>query len=126
MKTPILLAVSGALLAVPVDAAPLVTMSPAVKRDVECFMLYSVAVNDAVSSKNEQIKQAGSFGVMYFFGKVRAMAPDLNFADAVRQVAEGFDADPQREAIGNACDAEFRKRGAELVALGQELQKPAP
>jgi hypothetical protein len=126
VRTPTFLAVSGALLAAPAYSAPLIPMSAAVKRDVQCFVLYSVAVNGAEASKNEKMKQAVSLGVMYFFGKVRTVAPDLNFAGAVRQVAEAFDTDPERETIGSACDAEFQKRGAELIALGQELQKPTP
>lgn len=121
-----LLAGLSVLLSTSANAAPTVAMSAAVKRDVQCFVLYSVAVNAAETSKDEKVKQAGSLGVMYFFGKVKVSAPELNFADAVRQEANAIDSDPQAEQIGNACDTEFQKRGAELIDLGRELQQPEP
>lgn len=126
MKNLMSLAGIGLILSTSAHAAPPVTMSAAVKRDVQCFVLYSIAVNGAETSRDEKLKQAGSFGMMYFLGKIKVAAPELNFVEAVRQEANAFDSGTKGEEVGTACDAEFQKRGAELVDLGRQLQQPEP
>jgi hypothetical protein len=88
-------------------------------------MLFAAAVDQAGKAKNDQLRQAGSLGVMYFLGKLTAEAPALNLADAVRQDGKAMDANPHLKAIGAACDSEFAKRGKQLTDFGQQLQ-PAP
>jgi hypothetical protein len=53
-------------------------------------------------------------------------APTVNLVEAVRQEANAFDGNPHMKDVGNACDAEFQKRGAELIDLGKQLQQTAP
>ena len=110
----------------PAEAAPPITMSTAVQQDVRCFMLFAAAVDQAGKAKNEQAREATSLAVTYFLGKLTVEAPTLNLVDAVRQEASTMDGSPRAKAVGAACDAEFSKRGQELVNFGQQLQKTEP
>ena len=126
MKKRLLLAASSVLLSTPTYAAPPIMMSPALKRDVQCFVLFAIAVDGAESSNDEKMKQAGSLGMMYFLGKIRVSDPDLDFVEAVRQEANAMDVVPPTEEFGEDCDAEIQTRGAELIDLGQQLQQVLP
>jgi len=101
-------------------------MTPAVQQDVRCFMLFAAAVDQAGKAKNDQAREATSLAVMYFLGKLTIEAPTLNLVGAVRQEAPTMDGSARAKAVGAACDAEFSKRGQELVDFGQQLQKTEP
>jgi hypothetical protein len=83
------------LLATSVPAQSAMPLSGAVQRDVQCFMLYSIAVDTAVKAKEEKTQEAASLGVMYFVGKLAVESPGLNLADAVRQEADGMTGNPR-------------------------------
>lgn len=99
-----------------------VSLTPPVKRDVQCFLLYAMGVDLA---KDDTARQAASLGTMYFVGKLQVGAPGLDLTQAVRQEAESFQTNPNAKAIGAGCDAEVQKRGNELIDLGQQLQNIA-
>ncbi len=110
-----------AVFAVLSPAAP-AQLSPSsqVTSDIQCFMLYSVGVGTATDDNS---RTAGSLGVMYFIGKLQAEAPGLDLVAAVREQAQTFENNPRLKEIGAACDAEFHKRGEELIEVGKELQQ---
>jgi len=97
-----------------------VAMSAATRADLQCFVLNLVAVGSATE---DEIKQAGSIGTMYFFGKLRVEAPDLDLVAAVRQELESFQGNPKAAAIAEACDSEVAERGSDLTQFGEELMK---
>jgi hypothetical protein len=100
-------------------------VSAAVQRDVQCFILYSIAVDTAATAKDDKTQAAASLGVMYFVGKLAVEAPGLNLAGAVRQEADTMSGNPRAKEIGANCDIEFMKRAQELRDVGQQLQAPA-
>ena len=95
-------------------------LTPAVKQDVRCFVLFLIAAGTATEDES---KHGASVGVMYYFGKLRIEAPTLSLADAIRDEAAAFENNPQAEAIGEACDSELQERGSDLMNLGEELDK---
>jgi hypothetical protein len=97
--------------------------SDAARQDLRCFVLYAIAVDEA---QDEKVKAGTSLGLMYFFAKIKLEAPALNLAAAIRQEATAMDNDPRLKEEGAACDAEFQKRGDELLDLGQQLQELGP
>jgi hypothetical protein len=113
------------LLAASGPAQSSVPLSPAVQYDVQCFILYSIAVDTAVKAKDDKTQEAASLGVMYFVGKLTVESPGLNLADAVRQETNGMSGNPRAKEIGAACDAEFAKRAQELLDISQQLQTVA-
>jgi hypothetical protein len=113
------------LLAASRPAQSAVPLSPAAQHDVQCFMLYSIAVDTAVTAKDDKTQAAASLGVMYFVGKLAVEAPGLDLASAVRQEADGMDANPHVKEIGVACDTEFAKRAEELRDIGRQSLTPA-
>ena len=117
----LMLLMSAAAAAAP-NTVP-VPMVPAVKQDVQCFLLYAVAVDTA---KDDKEKHGSSLGVMYYFAKLRVEAPTLDLAQAVKQEVTAFETDPKLKETGAACDAEFQKRGQELIDLGTQLEQLMP
>jgi hypothetical protein len=97
-------------------------LPPTVKRDVQCFVLYSIAVANSAEAKDESKKQAAGLGVTYFYGKLRVGAPGLKLREAVQQETTALENDPKVKEVGESCDAEFQERGAELRQLGEDLQ----
>ena len=114
------IAFAAAVAAVPVQSAP-VSLNPLVERDVQCFVLYAIGVNNAVGASDDKAREAGSLGLMYYLGKLEVGAPGVNLTEAVRQEATALQSNPNAKRIGASCDAEFQKRGAELIDLGQKL-----
>lgn len=110
----------------PAHAAAPAALSAPVKKDLRCFLLYAAAVGHADSSKDTQAKNAGSFGVMYFFGKLKTEAPTLDLFSALRDEAISMESDPQLKESGTACDTEFQNAGSQLMELGKRLQQLAP
>ena len=108
----------------PAQAAAPTALTPAVQQDVRCFMLFAAAVNDAAKANNSKVREATSLAVMYFYGKLAVESPGLNVVDVVRQEAKALEGDPAAKQVGAACDAEFGKRGKELMDVGQRLQQP--
>ncbi len=103
----------------PAQAAAPLTLAAPVKHDVQCFVLYSIGVGLA---DNDKDKTAAMLGLMYFVGKLRVNAPDLDLQQAIRQEADGFKDNPDLKAIGSGCDDEVQARSSELKALGQQLK----
>lgn len=109
----------------PTDSVGPPPLSEPARRDVQCFMLYAVAVNGAAAGSDDKVKQAAGLGVMYFFTKLKVEAPKLDLYETIRQQAAAMKAGPELNAVGAACDVEFQKQGTELRDLGQRLQKSA-
>jgi len=117
---------AGALAAAP---APAPALSAVARKDVQCFVLYAVAVQQADEAKDDKVREAGTLGLMYFFGRLQVEAPGADLVAAVRREAEAIEAGENMKDVGAACDAEFQKRGAELMDLGKQLQQsiaPSP
>jgi len=102
------------------QSAP-IALPPDVQRNVQCFMLYAAA---AGNPQNKQVQAAGGLGMMYYLGRLDVRAPGLDIVRAVRQEARILESPANAKAIGAACDAEAKKRGQQLVQIGNELQKP--
>jgi hypothetical protein len=109
---------AGASFPAPSAAAPL---TPAAQRDLRCFMLYAMAVDQAVNKKDEKMQQAAGLGLIYFLGKLKVEAPALVLADAIRQEAGSLKDDEATRSAGDSCDREFQSAGAEMRNLGPEL-----
>ena len=118
----------GAAAAAPAPAhpAPPVAVAAPVRKDLRCFLLYAAAVGSAAKSNDAQTKAAGSFGLMYFYGKLKSEAPTLDLFPALRDEAAAMEKDPQLKVSGAACDTEFQNAGSELTDLGNRLQELAP
>ena len=107
----------------PVMPPPPTILSAPVKHDVQCFMLYAVAVHSA--ENDDKVKQAAGLGVMYFFAKLKVEAPTIDLFETIRTQAAGMKAGPELKAVGESCDTEFQQRGAELRDLGGRLKQTA-
>ena len=129
MRRLISLAAVAAVTATSAEAAP-IKMTPAVQKDVQCFLLFAVASGQAGDSKDDQKQQGTALALTYYMGKLAVSSPGLNLADAIRQESETFKGNPHAKEIGDSCDTEFGKVGAQLRDLGSELDKsettPAP
>ena len=119
------LTLAGLLLASAAPAQPVVrvSLSPAVKRDAQCFILYAIGVGTA---KNDSDRNGASIGTMYFYTKLRIGAPDVDLVLALKQESDAIQYDPKIKQIGAECDTELQQRGAELIDLGQKLQEMTP
>jgi len=106
----------------PVMPAPPIILSAPAKHDVQCFMLYAIAVQGAVEKNDEKVKQAGGLGVMYFFTKLKVEAPKLDLFETNKQQAVALKGGPELDAIGKSCDTEFQETGAALQGLGERLK----
>ena len=107
----------------PAYAAQPAALSEPVKHDVQCFMLYAMAVQHAVEGNNEKVKQAGGLGVMYYFTKLKVEAPNLDLFETIKQEANGMKAGAELEATGRSCDTEFQQQGLALQNLGERLKQ---
>jgi len=105
------------LLATEASAAPL---APAVRHDVQCFILFSMAVGAA--EKPEQ-KTAATLAVPYYMGKIRTHSPGLDIAQAALDEIRSLRGSPDAERIGEQCDAEFQGVGRDLISIGERLQQ---
>ena len=117
------LASAAALTAAPAPTPPLTSVA---RNDVQCFVLYAVAVQQAEEAKDDKVKAAATLGLMYFFGRLKVEAPGADLVAAIRQEAAAMESSADMEAVGAACDAEFRTRGTELMDLGKQLQQTVP
>jgi hypothetical protein len=97
--------------------------SATTNHDVQCFMLYAAGIGVATDDKARFV---ATMGTMYFFGRLKSEAPDLNLEQAIRAEGDKFADNPNAKAIGEACDKEVQERGAELEDVGQRLQRAAP
>src|SRR6476646_11971858 len=126
MRFLVVLAAFATVAAAPAPrSAPRVSLSPSVQKDVQCFVLFAAAVASAGNAHDDAARAASGLGVMYYLGKLQVGAPGLNLVAAVRQEADAFVDNPRVKDIGATCDAEFQKRGQELVDFGNQLQEPA-
>src|SRR5690348_18027281 len=113
MNSLVLLFSAATVAAAPAPTVPVetITLSEPVKHDVQCFMLYAIAVQQAVEGNNDKVKQAGGLGVMYFFTKLKIEAPTLNLVDTIKQQAGATEGGTQLKAIAATCDTEFQRQG---------------
>jgi hypothetical protein len=115
-----LLAICAAFMAaVPSQAAPPVSRSPAIEKDAQCLLLYLAAAGDGKDEKTQQAAIAGSW---YFLGKLDVSAPGTDLVQLLRDEGNALQGNPRAREIGAACDAELAKRGNELIDVGQQLQ----
>jgi len=110
----------------PARSAPPIALSPSAQKDVQCFILFATAVDDAQAANDEKVKEATSLAVMYYLGKLAVEAPGLDLVEAVRQEALAMEGNIHVKDIGAACDAEFGRVGSELISMGNQLQDPTP
>jgi hypothetical protein len=122
MNSVMLLFSAAAAAPAPVMPAPPIILSAPAKHDVQCFMLYAIAVQGAVEKNDEKVKQAGGLGVMYFFTKLKVEAPKLDLFETIKQQAVALKGGPELDAIGKSCDTEFQETGAALQGLGERLK----
>jgi len=125
MKSLMLLLSAASIVAAPTPAIAAQPAGPpeSVKHDVQCFMLYAMAVQHAVEGNNEKVKQAGGLGVMYFFTKLKMEAPSLDLFETIKQQANDMKAGAELQAIGTSCDTEFQQQGLALQNLGERLKQ---
>ena len=125
MKSLMLLLGAAAAVAAPAraQAAQPAALSGPVKHDVQCFMLYAMAVQHAVEGNDEKVKQAGGLGVMYYFTKLKVEAPNLDLFETIKQQANDMKGGAELQAIGRSCDTEFQQQGLALQNLGERLQQ---
>ena len=122
MNSVMLLFSAAAAAPAPVMPTPPIILSAPAKHDVQCFMLYAIAVQGAVEKNDEKVKQAGGLGVMYFFTKLKVEAPKLDLFETIKQQAVALKGGPELDAIGKSCDTEFQETGAALQGLGERLK----
>jgi hypothetical protein len=99
------------------NAAPPSSLSPAVKRDLQCFVLYTLA---AGTEKDEKKLTGVIAGTWYFLGRIDAIAPGIDLDSAMHAELAEMHSNPKTKEIGAACDAQFSKRGSDLVDLGNQ------
>ena len=102
------------------NAAPAAPTPPAVKQDLQCFVLYTVA---AGTEKDEKRQASAVAGTWYYIGRIDAAAPGLDLGQAMRAEIADLQHNPKTEAIGAACDARFAKRGSDMTNLGKAFHK---
>ena len=115
------LLLSGTFTATPAVAAT--TLASPVQKDLQCFMLYAMAVDHAVKQKDEEMRQGAGLSLIYFLGKLKAEAPTLVFAETINQEAETLIRDPKIKEIAKSCDTEFQAAGTEMRNLGSDLTR---
>jgi hypothetical protein len=113
------LLLSGVLIPAPLAAA---TLAPAVQKDLQCFILFAIGVDQAGKANDQKVQHTAGLGLIYYLGKLTVEAPTLILADAIRQEAVSMTGNPKTKGIGESCDQEFRKAGLQLQNLGQELK----
>jgi hypothetical protein len=105
----------------PTQAAAATPLAAPVQRDLQCFMLYAMAVDHAVKEKDEEMRQGAGLSLIYYLGKLKAEAPTLVFADTIREEAETLIRDPKIKELAKSCDTEFQTAGTEMRNLGGDL-----
>jgi hypothetical protein len=125
-RSVLLAAFTAAAVIAPARSAPPVTLSPSAQKDVQCFILFATAVDDAHTAKDEKVAAATSLAVMYYLGKLAIEAPGLDLVEAVRQEAVTMEGNPHTKDIGAACDVEFSRVGFDLIRVGSQLQNTTP
>lgn len=117
MKRLLALALIGSAFAQPAFAAP--QAGP----DLRCMAAYLYAVGQmADDPKVSEADKAGTTAiVMYFFGKVRGVAPKSDVKTQIKQLVEKPDyLETQLKPDIQRCGDEFNTRGKELEAFGDE------
>jgi hypothetical protein len=118
----ILAGLAAAASATSASAAPAPSLSTAVKQDLQCFVLYTIAAG----AETDETKRTGAIaGTWYFLGQIDAVDPGLDLDQAMRAEIVAMQNNPRTKEIGAACDTQFSKRGADLVNLGRDFHKKA-
>ena len=125
MNSLMLLFGAATMAAAPEPTVPVasITLSEPVRHDVQCFMLYAMAVQRAVEAKDPKVKEAGGLGVMYFFTKLKIEAPTLDLVETIKQEAGSMEGNAELKQVGASCDSEFQQQGAALTDLGNRLKQ---
>ena len=116
MRNRVILALLG--LTIPSSAAvrtSAVPLSQSSERDVQCFTLALVA---AGGEKDPARRQTAVAGVWYFLGRIDSEAPGIDLKRNADRAFARMRRTRGTMDIAAACDAQFRKRGADLVRLG--------
>jgi hypothetical protein len=120
MRNLLFIAGLAAVSAQSAGAAAPTPLAPAVKQDLQCFVLYTIATG----AETDETKKTGAIaGTWYFLGRLDKAAPGLDLEPAMRAEIEAMQSNPKTKQIGAACDALFSKRGADLVNLGANFRK---
>ena len=83
MRKVLLLSAAAVLVsAAPSQSSAQVLLSPAVKQDVQCFVLYAIGIDMAKSDKD---RQGAMMAMMYYVGKLTVGAPNVDLVKAIRQ-----------------------------------------
>jgi hypothetical protein len=105
------------------NAAPAPSLSPSMKQDLQCFVLYTVA---AGSEKDEKKLTGAIAGTWYFLGRIDVAAPAIDLDSAMRAEIKEMEGSPRTKEIGSACDARFSRRGSDMINLGKNFQSAVP
>lgn len=90
-------------------------LSPSAVKDLQCFTLALVGAGGATEAAKRDDSVAG---VWYFLGRLDGEAPGIDLRKEADRALARMSGDPRTKKIGAACDAQFRNRGADLIALG--------
>ena len=95
---------------------PAISLSQSTERDVQCFTLGLVA---AGGEKDCARRDTAVAGVWYFLGRLDSEAPGIDLKREADRALARMNGKRATVDIAAACDAQFSKRGAELVRLGR-------
>lgn len=90
-------------------------LTPSAMKDLQCFTLGLVAAGGTSEAAKQQSAVAG---VWYFLGRLDGEAPGIDLRKEADRALARMSGDPRTKKIGAACDAQFRNRGADLIAFG--------
>ena len=107
----------------PAQTAPPLALASPVEKDVQCLVFFMMA---AGTEKDPKRLQAATAGTWYFVGRLDISSPGLDLERALRQELAAMEGKPEVKDLAAACDAQFGKRGGELVDIGHRLQGGNP
>jgi hypothetical protein len=92
-------------------------LSPAAEHDVQCFLASLALVN----ADDQNLKNAGSMGTMFFAGELFGADPNVDLAAAVKTEAPKMTPDLLKQLLPQ-CGAEMTQRGNQITAAGEALK----
>ena len=113
------------LIAIPTSsaAAESVVMSPAVQKDVQCFLIFALKTG---SSKDRTDQLTAGLAETYYLGKVRAEAPAIDLTAAVSDQVSLLAANSANSKdVRDACVDEFGRALDQVVAIKKRGSQPS-
>lgn len=110
------LAVSAALAAAAAPAAAQTGIEP----DLQCL----AATTMISGAEDQNARQAGTFGTLYFVGKLLGADPDLDLEAQLRAAAGAMQED-ELQSVLQRCLGELQSTGQRLSAIGQAMSEEA-